>query len=411
MSLTVHLRFASHWKHQNRSYRTLTKAFGLRFIISVSRTCVIVLLTYWFEPNEVLFPVMCDAYLMCSEWWIRFLQRSGHRSMLINRRATHAGAKRFSRVSSTFLWQVRGLNELSIDRCHTRVHSWETFHVDSRRLLQVSGHAGRFDVITLTLNIGSLIGILGLATFICDIVALYVHRQSDVYRQQKFQDVDLNLLRLETLNTLPMSMMSEESKRNHANHVEEAILTGHVIENTDATSIIDDSHKRKFAREKGNHHDLYDTTSNTSKDMNHPSTPMLIYGNYHQQRLGLTNSISDSPEHLIKQRRPTTARPSQLTLASDEKNHFYDKANIVFVDEDSPEVNLCVALTEDKSSEKHSPSVNPRSTRLPPKIETFLWTPSSSLMPVERLTMRMKTIFKWIWCFSFARTFFFFVIV
>jgi hypothetical protein len=31
------LRFASHWKHQNRSYRTLTKAFGLRLIISVSR--------------------------------------------------------------------------------------------------------------------------------------------------------------------------------------------------------------------------------------------------------------------------------------------------------------------------------------------------------------------------------------
>ena len=32
----LEIRFASHWKHQNRSYRTLTKAFGLRFIISVS---------------------------------------------------------------------------------------------------------------------------------------------------------------------------------------------------------------------------------------------------------------------------------------------------------------------------------------------------------------------------------------
>jgi len=27
--------FASHWKHENRSFRTLTKAYGLRFIISV----------------------------------------------------------------------------------------------------------------------------------------------------------------------------------------------------------------------------------------------------------------------------------------------------------------------------------------------------------------------------------------
>lgn len=82
-----------------------------------------------------------------------------------------------------------------------------------RFIISVSGQAGRFDVITLSLNIGSLIGILGLATFICDIVALYVHRQSNVYRQQKFQDVDLNLVQLETLNSLPLAMMSEERRR------------------------------------------------------------------------------------------------------------------------------------------------------------------------------------------------------
>ena len=230
-------------------------------------------------------------------------------------------------------------------------------------------------MITLTLNIGSLIGILGLATFICDIVALYVHRQSDVYRQQKFQDVDLNLLRLETLNTLPISMMSEESRRKHANHVEEAILTGHVIENADVTSLVDDSHKRKFLREKANHHDLYDNTSNTSKDNNHPSTPMLVYGNYHQQRLGLTNSISDSPEPSIKHRRSLNVRPNQLTLASDETNQFYDRSNIVFVDDDSPDSNektLATALTEEKFIEKHSPTLNPKFTRLSTKIETFL---------------------------------------
>ncbi|CAF1370019.1 unnamed protein product [Adineta steineri] len=68
-------RFASYWKHQNRSYRTLTKAYGLRFIISVS------------------------------------------------------------------------------------------------------GYAGRFDLMTLALNIGSLVGILGLVKFICDCIALYVRSQ------------------------------------------------------------------------------------------------------------------------------------------------------------------------------------------------------------------------------------------
>lgn len=68
-------------------------------------------------------------------------------------------------------------------------------------------------MITLSLNIGSLIGILGIATFICDIVALYVHGQSNVHRQQKFQDVDLNLVRLERLNSLPATTLSEATRK------------------------------------------------------------------------------------------------------------------------------------------------------------------------------------------------------
>ncbi|CAF1163003.1 unnamed protein product [Rotaria sordida] len=35
-SFGYNFRFASHWKHENRSFRTLTKAYGIRFIFSVS---------------------------------------------------------------------------------------------------------------------------------------------------------------------------------------------------------------------------------------------------------------------------------------------------------------------------------------------------------------------------------------
>ena len=42
-----------------------------------------------------------------------------------------------------------------------------------RFIVTVSGDAGRFDLLVLTLNIGSMIGVLGLSTIICDIVALY----------------------------------------------------------------------------------------------------------------------------------------------------------------------------------------------------------------------------------------------
>lgn len=58
-----------------------------------------------------------------------------------------------------------------------------------RLIVTVNGDAGRFDLLVLTLNIGSMIGVIGLATFICDIVALYFSEQGYIYRSQKFQSV------------------------------------------------------------------------------------------------------------------------------------------------------------------------------------------------------------------------------
>ena len=60
-----------------------------------------------------------------------------------------------------------------------------------RLVVTVNGDAGRFDLFVLTLNIGSMIGVLGLATVICDIVALYFSEQGYIYRRQKFQSVYL----------------------------------------------------------------------------------------------------------------------------------------------------------------------------------------------------------------------------
>jgi hypothetical protein len=206
---------------------------------------------------------------------------------------------------------------------------------------------------------------------------LYVHRQSDVYRQQKFQDVDLNLLQLDTLNNLPIGMMSDESKRKHANHVEQAILTGHVIDNTDTLSIIESLDKEKFARNKENLHELYDNVSAASKDTNQPTTPMLIYGNYHQQRLGIRNSLTDSSTSpsIVKQRRSTTAQPSQTRLLSDEKEEFSDKTSIVFVDEDpseSPAKHQSNQLTDRKNPNSHLSQTDIQSCPLATEIDTYL---------------------------------------
>ncbi|CAF3952114.1 unnamed protein product [Rotaria sp. Silwood2] len=231
-------RFASHWKYQNRSYRTLTKAYGLRFIISVS------------------------------------------------------------------------------------------------------GIAGRFDIILLTLNIGSLIGILGLATFICDIVALYVHRQSDVYRQQKFQEVNLNSIRSDSLKHISTNTTNSESKRKHSNHIEQNISNSHIIDHNEVLANVECLDETEFQQENIKNNDLYDKLSSSSKDTNQATTPIFIYGNFHQQKLGL-NSLHTSPS--VKQRHSTTtttnkSRPSQLAYLSSEENQLYDKANISFVDADSTEL-------------------------------------------------------------------------
>jgi len=106
---------------------------------------------------------------------------------------------------------------------------------------------------------------------------------------------------------------------------------------------------------------------------------MLIYGHYHQQKLGLTNALSDSPSlSSVKQRRSLTTRPLQLQLPNftNEKTHFYDKSNIVYVDDDSPEGNETTEsnqLTDEKNylSNNSSPT-HGQTSRLSPKIETFL---------------------------------------
>ncbi len=207
-------------------------------------------------------------------------------------------------------------------------------------------------MITLSLNIGSLIGILGLATFICDIVALYVHRSSDVYRQQKFQDVDLNLLRLETLNSLAEGMMGEVSKRKHQAHVEEAILTGHVVGNSDPITINNILYKDKIRQNKENNHHQrsYDNVSLSS-------TPILLSDNYHQKPTDGINALTPTA---IKRRRSI---PTQLSNLSNNTN---DKSNAVYTDEDISDVH---EIKRNKSSIING---NEHTSRPSPKLETFL---------------------------------------
>ena len=61
-----------------------------------------------------------------------------------------------------------------------------------RLIISVSGKAGKFDFITLTLNTGSLVGIFGLATFFCDLILLNLSRKASVYRNYIFEHANAN---------------------------------------------------------------------------------------------------------------------------------------------------------------------------------------------------------------------------
>jgi P2X purinoceptor 1 len=86
-----------------------------------------------------------------------------------------------------------------------------------RLIISVSGKAGKFDFITLTLNTGSLVGIFGLATFFCDLVLLNLTKKASVYRDYVFQRVDKEVVRRNSVipNTKRLSRPSGRIFENH----------------------------------------------------------------------------------------------------------------------------------------------------------------------------------------------------
>ena len=78
-----------------------------------------------------------------------------------------------------------------------------------RLIITVSGKAGKFDFITLTFNIGSLVGIFGLATFLCDIVLLHLSRKAHLYRNHVFETVHLRTRTSSIMQPTPKSGLNQ----------------------------------------------------------------------------------------------------------------------------------------------------------------------------------------------------------
>jgi P2X purinoceptor 1 len=104
-----------------------------------------------------------------------------------------------------------------------------------RLIVTVSGKAGKFDFITLTLNIGSVVGIFGLATFLCDIILFHLSKKARVYRNYVFETVHLRT-RTESMNNDPRASLAnhDDKDANSKTNIKSTLLNGS-IENTTKT--------------------------------------------------------------------------------------------------------------------------------------------------------------------------------
>ncbi|PAA87483.1 hypothetical protein BOX15_Mlig018619g2 [Macrostomum lignano] len=59
-----------------------------------------------------------------------------------------------------------------------------------RFVVYVTGRAGRFNVIPLTMNLGSGLALLGIATVLCDMIVLYLHHKKVIYRGAKYETLE-----------------------------------------------------------------------------------------------------------------------------------------------------------------------------------------------------------------------------
>lgn len=59
-----------------------------------------------------------------------------------------------------------------------------------RFIIKVSGEAGKFAIVPLLLNIGSGIGLLAIASVVCDVIILYVLKKRHIYKRKKYLYVD-----------------------------------------------------------------------------------------------------------------------------------------------------------------------------------------------------------------------------
>ncbi|CAF3350178.1 unnamed protein product [Rotaria sp. Silwood1] len=104
-----------------------------------------------------------------------------------------------------------------------------------RFIISVSGKAGKFDFIQLTLNTGSLVGLFGLATFVCDILLLRLSKKARIYRNYVFESVNLRKLIDSTMTVSKKYLSTNDDEFSNSDSNIEAELSFETPENSPAS--------------------------------------------------------------------------------------------------------------------------------------------------------------------------------
>ena len=65
-----------------------------------------------------------------------------------------------------------------------------------RFVFNVYGRAGKFSAVVFAMNLGSGIGLLGIATILCDFVLLHCLKNRDIFSEFKFVRLESKALRV-----------------------------------------------------------------------------------------------------------------------------------------------------------------------------------------------------------------------
>ncbi|CAF3208684.1 unnamed protein product [Rotaria sp. Silwood2] len=105
-----------------------------------------------------------------------------------------------------------------------------------RFIITVNGKAGKFDLIELSLNVGSIVGLLGLATFICDILLLHLSKNSRIYRKHIFDSIHLQTRATSIRKAPKINIQKNDERYSNPDSYIEAESSYETLENSPASS-------------------------------------------------------------------------------------------------------------------------------------------------------------------------------